>query len=58
MRIRILYFALVAFICWAPLEAANGYKLIAWNDLGMHCTDGATIPCLACFPRTTPSTCS
>src|SRR5512141_2417685 len=47
---RILYFALVAFICWTPLEAASGYKVISWNDLGMHCTDGVDYSVFGVLP--------
>lgn len=31
---------LLSLLIAMPLTAASGYKLVAWNDLGMHCTDG------------------
>lgn len=41
----------LVLLCVAgPLEAAAGYKLIAWNDLGMHCTDGVDYSVFGVLP--------
>lgn len=44
--------ALVVFLCvpCAGLLAAGGYKLVAWNDLGMHCTDGVDYSVFGVLP--------
>ena len=36
-----LLLALLSSVFTAPVLAATPYVLIAWNDLGMHCTDGS-----------------
>ncbi len=42
----------VALIALLPgtLLAASGYKLVAWNDLGMHCTDGVDYSVFGVLP--------
>src|SRR6185503_1796251 len=49
---RSLVCGLALALVWmaAPLEAAAGYKLIAWNDLGMHCTDGVDYSIFGVLP--------
>ncbi|HEX7679127.1 MAG TPA: cytochrome C, partial [Thermoanaerobaculia bacterium] len=49
MRKWALTVVLVALFPGALL-AANGYKLVAWNDLGMHCTDGVDYSVFGVLP--------
>lgn len=49
MRKILLAFALITLGAGAPLFAA-GYKLVAWNDLGMHCTDGVDYSIFGVLP--------
>ena len=50
MGSRVCGFALALALMAAPLDAAPGYKLIAWNDLGMHCTDGVDYSTFGVLP--------
>jgi hypothetical protein len=38
--IRVTSFALLAALSAPSLSLAAGYKVVGWNDLGMHCVDG------------------
>ncbi len=42
----------IALMLWsgASLSGASGYKLVAWNDLGMHCTDGVDYSVFGVLP--------
>lgn len=42
----------IALLILTPrmLPAASGYKLLAWNDLGMHCTDGVDYSVFGVLP--------
>lgn len=50
MRKWILAIALILTVPSASLLAASGYKLVAWNDLGMHCTDGVDYSVFGVLP--------
>jgi hypothetical protein len=50
MRRLSLAIACVALFSVAPASGAGGYKLIAWNDLGMHCTDGVDYSVFGVLP--------
>ncbi len=50
MRKSIAVFALITLILCAGSFAATGYKLVAWNDLGMHCTDGVDYSVFGVLP--------
>lgn len=50
MRILRIAVACVALLSAVPLLGAGGYKLIAWNDLGMHCTDGVDYSVFGVLP--------
>lgn len=43
-------FALVLLFSATASFAATGYKVIAWNDLGMHCTDGVDYSVFGVLP--------
>lgn len=48
---RSLVSALVLALVWMTTSVnAAGYKLIAWNDLGMHCTDGVDYSVFGVLP--------
>lgn len=37
-------------LCSTPLSAAT-YKIVGWNDLGMHCTDGSDFSVFSILPH-------
>jgi len=47
---RCLLALVLTLFSGASLFAAAGYKLIAWNDLGMHCTDGVDYSVFGILP--------
>lgn len=50
MRKWSLVLAVLISFSGPALLAANGYKLVAWNDLGMHCTDGVDYSVFGVLP--------
>jgi len=49
MRKLVIALAFIAFFQGSALHGA-GYRLVAWNDLGMHCTDGVDYSVFGVLP--------
>lgn len=49
-QIRLLTVALILTLTLTPSYAATGFKVIAWNDLGMHCMDGVDFSVFSILP--------
>ena len=41
---------LFALLVVSPASAATGWRVLAWNDLGMHCTDGTDYSVFGILP--------
>jgi hypothetical protein len=50
MRKILSALALITLVLCTPSFAATGYKLVAWNGLGMHCTDGVDYSVFGILP--------
>ncbi len=47
---RIILLTAFIVLAAAPAPSATGWKVVAWNDLGMHCTDGVDFSVFAILP--------
>jgi len=48
MRLAAAFLSVLLIV--PPAGAATGYKVLAWNDLGMHCTDGVDYSVFGILP--------